>query len=102
MSPDQPTFVYLSGKEGSRIKNLKAVATVISALFLLHGKAVAGTTTATMIVEATVEPFCLVAVTNVSFGPSDGTTVKFANGGISVTCQSGIQYSVALNGGLNL
>lgn len=70
-------------------------------MLLLYGTAVAGTTSATMIVEATVEPFCLVAVTNVSFGSSDGTTVKFANGGISVACQSGIHYSVALNGGLN-
>lgn len=57
--------------------------------------------TATMTVEATVEPYCQVAVTDISFGPSDGTTVKFANGGISVTCPSGIHYRVALNGGLN-
>jgi spore coat protein U-like protein len=54
-----------------------------------------------MTVEATVEPHCLVAVTNVSFGPSDGTSVKFANGSVSITCRSGIQYRIALNGGLH-
>ena len=100
-SSDQSTFATASGKGGWRIKTLKAIITAISTLLLLHGTVNAGTTTATMIVEATVEPYCLVAVTNVSFGPSDGTTVKFANGAISVTCQSGIQFSVALNGGLN-
>ena len=96
-----PANVFNRLRKGGSIKNLKIIITAISALLLLHGTAIAGTTTATMIVEATVEPYCLVAVTNVSFGASDGTTVKFANGGITVTCQSGIQYNVALNGGLN-
>lgn len=97
----RPTFSTASGKGGWRTTSLKTIIMAFSSLLLLHGTTFAGMSTATMTVEATVEPHCLVAVTDVSFGPSDGTTVKLANGVISVTCQSGIQYSVALNGGLN-
>jgi spore coat protein U-like protein len=62
------------------------------------GLAMAGTATATLPVSMVVAEACTVSATAVDFG-TVGAAPALATGQITVTCQSGVPYTVALNQG---
>ena len=58
----------------------------------------AATVTTTLPVTATVGAVCTVSASGVNFGSFTGAAVN-ANGSITVTCPTGMSYTVALNAG---
>lgn len=77
------------------------VLTWLTALALFSGSAGAATTTGTLDVSADVVGVCTVASTAVNFTGYDGSTVAYANGGLTVNCPDGTAYQVALDAGGN-
>lgn len=77
-----------------------AVATAVIAS-LTPFASQAATSTATVLVSASVGQICVVAATPLAFGVYDPTTVTPKNGQstISVTCTMGVNYTIGLSAG---
>lgn len=82
---------------------MKKILTV-AATFALTGVAAAATSTGTLDVTATVAPACVVSTTTntlafPTFNPSVAAVTATAD--IGITCNTGLNYSVSLDNGLN-
>jgi spore coat protein U-like protein len=80
------------------MKKSISAALMLSLGLITAGIAHAEISTATLDVTATVSSGCSVMTTPVSFGNYEGYEIA-ANGGITVTCTSGVGYHIALDAG---
>lgn len=62
----------------------------------------AANVTTTLPVSASISAACAVSASGVNFGELSSGVAKQSSGTISVTCQTGVSYTVAMNGGSNL
>lgn len=83
------------------MKNSIITASILATGLAFSGAANALQASQTLNVSANVIAACTVATTAVSFGNLVGIEAVFSNGGISVTCATGIPYHIALDAGLN-
>jgi spore coat protein U-like protein len=67
----------------------------------LSGAAYGGTETATLDVSVNKVVACTVSTTAVNFGDTDGTTMLYADGDVTVNCTPGAPYNIALDAGQN-
>jgi len=67
----------------------------------LSATAYAGQVGTSFVVNATVIEACTVSALGVDFPAFDGITDVRAAGGVTVNCPTGVDYTIALDGGLN-
>ncbi|HAX92939.1 MAG TPA: hypothetical protein DCY25_03145 [Bacteroidales bacterium] len=72
---------------------------VLTVLFL--SAAFAEIRTDYLTVSATLVPSCTVSATSINFGDTGGAEDVFANGSVTVNCDSGTTYEIGLNEGLH-
>ncbi len=81
----------------SAILILMGLAMVIA----VSGPASAASQTTNLNVSAILLPGCSVSTAPVSFGATVGSDVTYATGDVTVACNTGIVYNIALNAGNN-
>ncbi len=72
-----------------------------AALLLSSGLAMAGTASTTLDVSVTVGNVCTVSTAPVNFGTYDSISGNNASGSVTVSCNVGANYSIALDAGAN-
>ncbi len=78
-----------------------ALAFVAVSLFVDSRLTQAANVTTTLPVSASISAACSVSASGITFGELTSGVPKQSSGTISVTCQTGVPYRVAMNGGSN-
>lgn len=82
-------------------KKLLSAALMLSSTLAAVGTAHAATATATLDVTALVGQACTVSTAPVVFNAMDPSWDTFANGSVTVTCNPGTPFDIALSAGMN-